>query len=228
MSENREGTVVTFYSYKGGTGRTMALANVAWILAANGYRVLAVDWDLEAPGLHRFFHPFLDLATLEATPGLINLITEYQEEVRRPGRRAPNWHRDYARVRPHATSVDWAFQQGGSLDFLSAGRSNRDYSAAVSRMDWDDFYVRYGGGQFFDAMRADMQRHYDYTLIDSRTGFERHRRHLHGPDAPGARRLLHAQRPEHRRSLGGRPADRGTLQGQAHPYSPRADAHRRR
>ncbi|WNO75880.1 FxSxx-COOH system tetratricopeptide repeat protein [Streptomyces sp. AM8-1-1] len=171
MSENREGTVVTFYSYKGGTGRTMALANVAWILAANGYRVLAVDWDLEAPGLHRFFHPFLDLATLEATPGLINLITEYQEEVRRPGRRAPNWHRDYARVRPHATSVDWAFQQGGSLDFLSAGRSNRDYSAAVSRMDWDDFYVRYGGGQFFDAMRADMQRHYDYTLIDSRTGF---------------------------------------------------------
>ena len=36
MTENRNGTVVTFYSYKGGTGRTMALANVAWILAANG------------------------------------------------------------------------------------------------------------------------------------------------------------------------------------------------
>ena len=27
-------SVVTFYSYKGGTGRTMALANVAWIIAA--------------------------------------------------------------------------------------------------------------------------------------------------------------------------------------------------
>jgi len=37
----------------------MALANVAWILAANGRRVLVVDWDLESPGLHRFFHPFL-------------------------------------------------------------------------------------------------------------------------------------------------------------------------
>ena len=36
------GKVVTFYSYKGGTGRTMALANVAWILAANGHCVLAV------------------------------------------------------------------------------------------------------------------------------------------------------------------------------------------
>ena len=67
MTENRNGTVITFYSYKGGTGRTMALANIAWILAANGKRVLAVDWDLEAPGLHRFFHPFLDPATLRAT-----------------------------------------------------------------------------------------------------------------------------------------------------------------
>ncbi|WP_406264734.1 FxSxx-COOH system tetratricopeptide repeat protein [Streptomyces sp. NBC_00191] len=170
MTENREGTIVTFYSYKGGTGRTMALANVAWILAANGYRVLAVDWDLEAPGLHRFFHPFLDLSVLEATPGLINLITEYQEEARRIADRDPDWHRDYARVRPHATSLNWAFSQGGSLDFLSAGRRNRDYSSTVGRMDWDDFYERFGGGQFFDAMRADMRRHYDYTLIDSRTG----------------------------------------------------------
>lgn len=56
-SDSRDGRIVTFYSYKGGTGRTMALANTAWILAANGKRVLAVDWDLEAPGLHRFFHP---------------------------------------------------------------------------------------------------------------------------------------------------------------------------
>lgn len=67
MTGNRKGSVITFYSYKGGTGRTMALANVAWILAANGHRVLAVDWDLEAPGLHRFFHPFLRPSLLQAT-----------------------------------------------------------------------------------------------------------------------------------------------------------------
>ena len=53
------GQIITFYSYKGGTGRTMALANTAWILASTGLRVLAVDWDLESPGLHRYFHPFL-------------------------------------------------------------------------------------------------------------------------------------------------------------------------
>ena len=37
-------------------------------------------------------------------------------------------------------------------------------------MDWDNFYERLGGGQFFDALRTDMKRHYDYVLIDSRTG----------------------------------------------------------
>jgi len=41
MSETSQGQIITFYSYKGGTGRTMALANVAWILATNGKRVLS-------------------------------------------------------------------------------------------------------------------------------------------------------------------------------------------
>ena len=51
MKTDRKGRIITFYSYKGGTGRTMALANVGWILASSGKRVLLVDWDLEAPGL---------------------------------------------------------------------------------------------------------------------------------------------------------------------------------
>ena len=72
-----EGKVITFYSYKGGTGRTMALANVAWILAQAGKRVLAVDWDLESPGLHEFFRPFIDADVLAATPGIIELINDY-------------------------------------------------------------------------------------------------------------------------------------------------------
>ncbi|CAM5441149.1 MULTISPECIES: FxSxx-COOH system tetratricopeptide repeat protein [Streptomyces] len=170
MTENRKGSVITFYSYKGGTGRTMALANVAWILAANGYRVLAVDWDLEAPGLHRFFHPFLKPSLMQATPGLINLIDDYRREALRDlPDREPDWHRHYARVRPHALSLDWAFPEPGSLDFLSAGMRHRDYPI-VGNMDWDSFYNSYGGGQFFDAMRADMERYYDFTLIDSRTG----------------------------------------------------------
>jgi MinD-like ATPase involved in chromosome partitioning or flagellar assembly len=47
--------IVTFYSYKGGVGRTMALVNVAHLLAKQGWRVLMVDFDLEAPGMTHFF-----------------------------------------------------------------------------------------------------------------------------------------------------------------------------
>lgn len=76
--EAREpGTIITFYSYKGGTGRSMALANVAWILASNGYRVLVVDWDLEAPGLHRYFAPFMIDPDLTESEGVIDIVNDY-------------------------------------------------------------------------------------------------------------------------------------------------------
>jgi MinD-like ATPase involved in chromosome partitioning or flagellar assembly len=45
---------VTFYSFKGGVGRTLALLDVAVMLARAGQRVVAVDMDLEAPGFHRY------------------------------------------------------------------------------------------------------------------------------------------------------------------------------
>ena len=50
------------------------------------------------------------------------------------------------RSQRHAVSLDWGFPDGGRLDFLSAGRQNRDYSAAVCSLDWDNFYDRLGGG----------------------------------------------------------------------------------
>ena len=170
MSESSQGQIVTFYSYKGGTGRTMALANVAWILASNGKRVLSVDWDLESPGLHKFFHPFLDESTVSATPGVIEIINDYESAALDSEPRDGDWHLEYAHVERHAVSLEWAFPDGGKLDFLSAGRQNRDYSAAVCSLDWDNFYDRLGGGRLFRAMRDDMKQKYDYVLIDSRTG----------------------------------------------------------
>ncbi len=59
MADKAAGQVITFYSYKGGAGRSMALVNTACLLSQEqfgGKRVLMVDWDLEAPGLHLFFH----------------------------------------------------------------------------------------------------------------------------------------------------------------------------
>ncbi|PYO54126.1 MAG: hypothetical protein DMD83_22920, partial [Candidatus Rokuibacteriota bacterium] len=42
---------VTFYSFKGGVGRTHAAVNIALAMATSRLRVLLVDFDLEAPGL---------------------------------------------------------------------------------------------------------------------------------------------------------------------------------
>ena len=166
-----EGKIITFYSYKGGAGRTMALANVAWILASNGLKVLVVDWDLDSPGLHKYFHPFLDREKISVTPGVIDLINDYAWAATSDEDRPGDWHVPYAQILRHAVSVNWQhFPAGGTLDFVSAGRQNRDYASAVASVDWDNFYDRLGGGQFFDALRANMKAHYDYTLIDSRTG----------------------------------------------------------
>ena len=171
MSRDAEGTVVTFYSYKGGTGRTMALANVAWILAANGRRVLAVDWDLDSPGLHRFYHPFLPPSAVRSAGGVIDLIVDYAWQVHQHRDDRPaDWHRQAAEVARHAVAVDWPFPGDGSLDFLPAGRQNRDYASAMAPRGWDDFYEEMGGGLFFQAMREEMKAGYDYVLIDSRTG----------------------------------------------------------
>jgi cellulose biosynthesis protein BcsQ/tetratricopeptide (TPR) repeat protein len=167
---SHHGQIITFYSYKGGTGRTMALANVAWIIASSGKRVLVVDWDLESPGLHKFFHPFLEESTVSATPGVIEIINDYAHAALDLAPRPDDWYRDFACVDRHAVSLDWEFPGEGKLDFLSAGRQNRDYSAAVVSLDWDDFYERLGGGRFFRALRDDMKQNYDYVLIDSRTG----------------------------------------------------------
>lgn len=44
-----------FYSYKGGSGRTVAAANVAAALTKLGNRVAIIDLDFEAPGLQHVF-----------------------------------------------------------------------------------------------------------------------------------------------------------------------------
>jgi MinD-like ATPase involved in chromosome partitioning or flagellar assembly len=47
--------VVSFYSFKGGVGRSLLLANVAISLAERDLRVMCVDFDLTSGGLHNFF-----------------------------------------------------------------------------------------------------------------------------------------------------------------------------
>jgi cellulose biosynthesis protein BcsQ len=163
--------VITFYSYKGGTGRTMAVANLAWIMASNGLKVLAVDWDLESPGLHRYFHPFLRDKQLLSTAGVIELVREYAAATMMPESvMGPDVITNHAKILRYAVSLDWPFPNNGTVDFLAAGRQDRSYSRTVSTFDWANFFDRQGGIAFLKALRQNMLDHYDYVLIDSRTG----------------------------------------------------------
>lgn len=165
--------IFTFYSYKGGSGRTMALANTAWILASNGKRVLAIDWDLEAPGLHRYFAPFLPDPELGETAGVIDFFYRYVVAATTPAEdeNVPEtWYERYASLTEYAQPLSWKFEDGGAIDFLPAGRQDASYSIRANTFDWNAFYARFGGGAFLDAVVAAMRREYDYVLIDSRTG----------------------------------------------------------
>ena len=125
--EKPQGKIISFYSYKGGTGRSMALANMAWILASFGKQVLVVDWDLEAPGLHRYFAPFLDDKDLTCTDGLIDMVSEFALATVSPpeGSSEPpdkNWYEAYADVLNYAISLNWDFQRSRSCCFMPLSR----------------------------------------------------------------------------------------------------------
>jgi hypothetical protein len=175
--------VITFYSYKGGTGRSMALANVAWILASAGQRVLAIDWDLEAPGLHRYFQPFLTDKELggQESQGVIDMAVDFAVRAATPvkngSRIDDKWYEAYADFSKWRQKLRWpsgaAVRLGkdgrGEIDFVPAGRQGVDYARRVNHFDWHSFYEKLGGGAFFDEAKRKFST-YDYVLIDSRTG----------------------------------------------------------
>ncbi|BCJ51960.1 hypothetical protein Asp14428_34350 [Actinoplanes sp. NBRC 14428] len=171
MARTGKGKVISFYSFKGGAGRTMTLANMAWLLAESGRRVLAVDWDLEAPGLHRYFHPFLKDRRLRATTGVIDMIRGYASGVPSVGANDKgDWARRKSDVLSYAESLQWSFPGDGTLDFIPAGRQDAAYSDAMSTFNWTTFWHHLNGGEFLQALRDNMVENYDFVLIDSRTG----------------------------------------------------------
>jgi len=147
-------TIVTFYSYKGGVGRSMALANVAVLLAQRKLRVLAVDWDLEAPGLDRYFGNYFTMDAQGA--GLLPLLTDAAQGKK------PNYE-DYL----WQVHVDPEL----SFSFLSSGiDQDPDYSSRLDKFDWNAFYEEQDGGRFIEDLRDQWHSEYDFVLIDSRTG----------------------------------------------------------
>jgi len=85
--------IYTFYSYKGGVGRSMALANVAEYLYSRGARIIIVDWDLDAPGLENYFFGTREQRADVSSQFLIDMLEEYTRRYTRarvPGIEAGN------------------------------------------------------------------------------------------------------------------------------------------
>jgi hypothetical protein len=174
MTSASSGKIITFSSYRGGTGQTMSLANIAWILASNGYRILAIDWNLEAPGLHRYFYPFLVDKFLTASDGLIDFFINFTVEAMTPvlhnEEPSKEWYSKSADIKRYAVSLEWTFPDDGEIDFVPAGRQGPFYSMHLSSFNWLNFYERFGGAAFIEAAKEKMRDEYDYILIDSQSG----------------------------------------------------------
>lgn len=147
------GVIVTFYSFKGGVGRTMALANAAVLLAKRGKRVLVVDFDLEAPGLDKYYGEFS--SPHAGTVGLVDFLWDARQRVE------SDW-RDYT-VEVHV---------GGEhpIVLMPSGRRDDDYAERVLDLDLRGFFAKHEGGTFFEKLRDAWAGAFDYCLIDSRTG----------------------------------------------------------
>jgi cellulose biosynthesis protein BcsQ len=155
----KPGIVYTFYSFKGGVGRSMALANVAALLAKWGRYVLVVDWDLEASGIERFF--------LETTPGLAEL------------RRSTPGVVDLIRAKAEGHGIEWeecllaAYPFGagaGGVFIITAGRSDEGYTQRMQGLDFARLFAEQDLGSYIEKLRNDWTSKFDTVLIDSRTG----------------------------------------------------------
>lgn len=149
----------------------MALANIAWLLAETGQRVLMIDWDLEAPGLHRYFHPFLLDPELETTEGVIDYLWDYMSSALRVDSSDSLLEaaREFADLGRCAVALDYPFRRG-ALDLIPAGRQGASYSQRVNTFEWHQFYGPLGGSSLLAADREKLREQYDVVLIDSRTG----------------------------------------------------------
>ena len=158
--------LITFYSYKGGVGRTMAVANAACQMAnKHGKDVICVDWDLEAPGLHQYFN-YSD-EELADRPGLLDYLMDFALQVKRGAEgRVPELNDYIQDLKPeHQEGIKF-----GSVRFIHCGRTDADYMTRVEQFDWDEFYADLDGYRIIETLKKQLREAANVTLIDARAG----------------------------------------------------------
>lgn len=152
--------VATAFSLKGGVGRSTAVAVWAWYLARQGHRVVAVDLDLEAPGLD---------SLLISEPPAYGMVDWLVEALLEPP--SQDLLDDCLAFSPVADDAE------GLVQVLPAfGAKTRDYVAKVGRVYLPGLAP--GGGEIglperidhLIAALAERQEPPDMVLLDSRAG----------------------------------------------------------
>lgn len=150
---------ITFYSYKGGVGRSLALVNIATRLVEFGKKVCVIDFDLEAPGLHLKF-PFL--RNENNSLGIVDYVYEFA-------------NRGILRedIKSFTTEIT-LFEDRESLSLITAGDTeSSEYWKKLSSINWYDLiYENQNGLTFFLYLKEIIKKQIkpDFLLIDSRTG----------------------------------------------------------
>ncbi|MDB9448415.1 tyrosine-protein kinase family protein [Dolichospermum circinale] len=151
--------IITFFSFKGGVGRTTALVATALTLARNGHRVAIVDLDLEAPGLSSIFSPD------NPKPfGVIDYLLEKKIQ-------SNNWS-----LRDHILPINDPLligDLGEELYLLSAGTVDNNYLEKLARLDFQNL-IDHQLPKTFHKMLEEIEcdkRPLDFILLDSRAGF---------------------------------------------------------
>lgn len=149
--------VITFYSFKGGMGRTTALAAVALTLIRQGKNVMMIDIDLEAPGLATLF---FDEELIDR--GVLDYLIEHEIDDRVP---ITNYILD-------VTNPALLEENEGHLFLMPAGKVDENYLQKLARIDFQDNrpgYLR----EALTILLTDIKEHYDvdYILMDARAGF---------------------------------------------------------
>lgn len=157
-AESRKPAIVSFFSFKGGAGRTTALIGTALTLARAKKRVVIVDLDLEAPGLAPVFFPETD-----ETRGVIDYLIEKGIN--------PNTRLD-GFVKPIASSKIIG-ETGEVLRVLPAGTIDQYFLPKLARLDFQHLTMN-NLGQRLKDMLLDLTKsipNLDFILLDARAGF---------------------------------------------------------
>jgi MinD-like ATPase involved in chromosome partitioning or flagellar assembly len=147
---------VSFYSYKGGVGRSMALANLAALLARRGRRVFMIDFDLEAPGLDSF----QEFGIEARKQGVVEYAHEFQQKKIAP------------ELSAYVQECKFSRPVRGNVWLMSSGKKDESYNAKRISVNWEELYASGLGEPFIANWKAAIHRLYkpDYVFVDSRTG----------------------------------------------------------